>query len=55
MTEDAAKIANEVVVVHEVTARVDVAPQLIRLCGVTRDPDLAPDLVHTTSMYVCLT
>lgn len=52
---DAAKIGKGAVLVHEATAHGVVVLLLIRRCGViTRDQDLAPDLAHTTSVYVCV-
>lgn len=52
---DAAKIGREAVPVHEAIAHDVVALPLTRHCGViTRDQDLVPDLVHTTSVYVCV-
>lgn len=54
-TGDAAKTEKEAVAVPEATARGVVALLLTRRCGViTRDQDLAPDLAHTTSVYVCV-
>lgn len=53
--EDAAKIEKEAAVVLVATAHGVVALLLTRRCGViTRDQDLAPDLAHTTSVYVCV-
>lgn len=52
---DAARTESEAVAVPEATVRGAVALPLIPHCGViTRDQDLAPDLVHTTSVYVCV-
>jgi len=51
---DVVKIGREAAVVPEVTVHGAVALLLTRHCGViTRDQDLAPDLVRTTSVYVC--
>lgn len=52
---DAVKIGKEAVLVHEATAHGVVVLLLTRHCDViTRDQDLAPDLAHTTSVYVCV-
>jgi len=53
--EDVAKTEREAVAVPEATVRDVVALLLIPHCGVIiRDQDLVPDLVHTTSVYVCV-
>lgn len=53
--EDAAKTERGAVLVHEAIAHDVVVLPLTRHYGVIiRDQDLAPDLVHTTSVYVCV-
>lgn len=53
--EDAAKTERGAALVREAIAHDVVVLPLTRHCGViTRDQDLAPDLVHTTSVYVCV-
>lgn len=50
---DAVKIEKEVGVIHEAIVHGVVVHLPIHHCDViTRDQDLAPDLVHTTSVYV---
>lgn len=52
--EDVVKTGKGAAVVPEVTAHGAVALLLTRHCDViTRDQDLVPDLVRTTSVYVC--